>query len=129
MRYLHSLILVTVLFLAGAPAAWAHARLLRAAPASGAEVSPAPKQIELWFNELLEDGFNTVTVFPSAELEKSDKHSNLTKGKPVVDSRDRTHLVIPVGPLAPGEYTIEWRVLSRDGHSAPGRSTFRVRGH
>ena len=129
MPLLRFLSLVTVLVFAAAPTTWAHARLLRAVPAAGAEVSPAPKQIELWFNELLEDGFNTVTVFPSSELDKPDKHSNLTKGKPVVDSRDHTHLVVPLGPLAPGEYTIEWRVLSRDGHSAPGRSTFRVRGH
>jgi methionine-rich copper-binding protein CopC len=127
MRFLRFFSLVTVLIVAGAPTTWAHARLLRAAPASGAEVSAAPKQVELWFNELLEEGFNTVTVFPTAELDKSGKHSNLTKGKPVVDAKDHTHLVAPVGSLPPGEYIIEWRVLSRDGHSAPGRSTFRVR--
>jgi methionine-rich copper-binding protein CopC len=129
MRPLPSLIVVIALFFAGAPATWAHARLLRAAPASGAEVSSATKEIELWFNELLEEGFNTVTVFPSAELDKAEKHSNLTKGKPVVDPKDHTHLVVPLGTLPPGEYVIEWRVLSRDGHSAPGRSTFRVRAH
>jgi methionine-rich copper-binding protein CopC len=127
MRLLRFLSLVTAVLLAAAPTIWAHARLLRAAPATGAEVSAAPKQVELWFNELLEDGFNTVTIFPSAELDKAGKHSNLTKGKPAVDPKDHTHLVVPVGSLPPGEYVIEWRVLSRDGHSAPGRSTFRVR--
>jgi methionine-rich copper-binding protein CopC len=129
MRLLRFLSLITVLVFASASTVWAHARLLRAAPASGAELSAPPKQIELWFNELLEEGFNTITVFPSAELDKLDKHSNLTKGKPAVDPKDHTHLVVPVGPLAPGEYVIEWRVLSRDGHSAPGRFTFRVRNH
>jgi len=127
MRSLCFLSLIVTLALAGAPAAWAHAHLLRALPAMGAEVSPAPKQIELWFNELLEDGFNTATIFPAAELSTAGKHTNLAKGKPTVDARDRTHLTIPVEALAPGEYVVEWRVLSRDGHSAPGRSTFRVR--
>jgi methionine-rich copper-binding protein CopC len=127
MRIPRTAFLVLLLALAGAPAAWAHARLLRSEPAKGAEVSPAPKQIDLWFNELLEEGFNTVMVFPAAELSLGGKHSNLTKDKPGVDPKDHTHLTVKLPPLPPGEYVIEWRVLSRDGHSAPGRSTFRVR--
>jgi methionine-rich copper-binding protein CopC len=86
----------------------------------------APKQIDLWFNELLEDGFNTVIVFPSADLVAAKKN-NFAKGKPVVDPGDHTHLTIKLAPLPAGEYIIEWRVLSRDGHSAPGRSKFTVR--
>ena len=127
MRIFRIPFLVLILALACAPAAWAHARLVRAEPAKGAEVSPAPKQIDLWFNELLEDGFNTLTVFPASELSSTGKHTNLAKDKPVVDAKDHTHLTIILEPLPPGEYVIEWRVLSRDGHSAPGRSTFRVR--
>jgi methionine-rich copper-binding protein CopC len=115
-----------ILLLIGAPGAWAHARLVRAEPKSGAEVARAPGQVELWFNELLEDGFNTVAVFPSADL-TAEKKANFVKGKPVVDPRDHTHLIIQLAPLRPGEYIIEWRVLSRDGHSAPGRSKFIVR--
>ena len=126
MRSPRLVILILLLAFAGTSSAWAHARLLRAIPAKGAAVS-APEQIELWFNELLESGFNTVTVFPAAELASAEKHSNLTKNKPVVDAKDRTHLTVKVAPLPPGEYVIEWRVLSRDGHSAPGRSTFTVR--
>ncbi|MDR3404710.1 MAG: copper resistance protein CopC [Chthoniobacter sp.] len=117
---------ILLLTLAGAPGAWAHARLLRAEPKTGAELSAAPKQIDLWFNELLEDGFNTLTVIPAADL-VAEKKTNFAKDKPVVDPRDRTHLTIKLGTLPPGEYIVEWRVLSRDGHSAPGRSTFRVR--
>jgi methionine-rich copper-binding protein CopC len=118
--------LFLILTLTCTSSAWAHARLLRAEPKSGAELSPAPQQIELWFNELLEDNFNTVTVFPAAEI-AAPKKTNFAKGKPVVDPRDQTHLLIKLETLPPGEYIIEWRVLSRDGHSAPGRSTFRVR--
>jgi len=126
MRIPRTFFFLLFLLIAGVPATWAHARLLRAEPAKGASVSPAPKQIDLWFNELLEDGFNTVTVFPEAELSSVEKHSNFAKGKPSVDGKDRTHLTVKLDPLPPGEYVIEWRVLSRDGHSAPGRSTFHV---
>lgn len=109
------------------PCAHAHARLVRSIPARNGEVTRSPGQIELWFNELLEDGFNTVEVFTAADL-FSDKHSNLSHGKVMVDPEDHTHLVAKVEPLKPGDYVIQWRVLSRDGHSAPGRITFHVIG-
>jgi methionine-rich copper-binding protein CopC len=113
------------LLLALAPAAQAHARLLRSSPAKNAELAQAPGQIELWFNELLDEGFNSIAIFPAKELAAA-KRTNLAKEKPIVDARDRTHLTLKVEPLAPGDYVLEWRVLSRDGHSAPGRFTFRI---
>jgi len=125
MRTLRTVLLFLLLIIAAAPGAWAHARLVRSEPSKGATVT-APQQIDLWFNELLEDGFNTVAVFPEAELSSAAKHSNLATGKPTVDDKDRTHLTVKLSALTPGEYVVEWRVLSRDGHSAPGRSTFRV---
>jgi methionine-rich copper-binding protein CopC len=126
MRIPRVVFIILILILAASPGAWAHARLLRAEPKTGADLSSAPRQIDLWFNELLEDGFNTLTVIPAADL-VAEKKTNFAKDKPVVDPRDRTHLTIKLGSLPPGEYIVEWRVLSRDGHSAPGRSTFRVR--
>lgn len=119
--------LFVLLMLAAAPAAHAHARLVKSSPAKGAEIAVAPTQLDLWFNELLEDGFNTVEVFPAADLAAA-KRSNLAEGKVTVDPKDRTHLWVQLGKLAPGDYVVEWRVLSRDGHSAPGRITFSVKG-
>lgn len=124
MPHLRSLACATLLFLL-APAAFAHARVIRSNPAKGAELAQPPEQIELWFNELLDAGFNSIEVFVSAEI-GLPKHTNLAKGKPQLDGRDRTHLTLKLEPLAPGEYAVEWRVLSRDGHSAPGRLTFRI---
>ena len=112
---------------AGASPALAHARLVRAQPADKAVLSQAPQRLELWFNELLDQSFNQVEVFPAAELTAKTR-TNLTSGTPVLDPVDRTHLTVPLQTLAPGEYVVEWRVLSRDGHSAPGRFRFRVVG-
>jgi methionine-rich copper-binding protein CopC len=106
-------------------AAQAHARLVRSTPASKAEVSPASETVELWFNELLDDGFNSVEVFAAGATDAKQR-TNLAKGKAQLDPKDRTHLTVGTPRLTPGEYTVEWRVLSRDGHSAPGRFTFRV---
>ena len=120
--------ITTFLFcLALVPEAGAHARLVRSVPAKGAELSASPDRIEMWFNELLDDGFNTVLVFPAAEL-ASKLRTNLVREKPVVDPKDRTHLIVKLPALPADEYVVEWRVLSRDGHSAPGRFTFRVVG-
>lgn len=116
-----------VLLVALAPRAGAHAHLVKSTPAKDAELSTAPGEIDLWFNELLEDGFNTVEVFPASEL-ASAKHSSLTEGKVVLDAKDHTHLIVKLAALKPGEYVVDWRVLSRDSHSAPGRITFTVKG-
>ena len=119
-------LLCLLALLAGLPtAAHAHARLLRSTPASNARLAAAPERAELWFNELLDAEFNGIEIFAASEL-KSKQRTNLVKGRPTVDAKDRTHLTVELPPLAPGEYVIEWRVLSRDGHSAPGRFTFTV---
>jgi methionine-rich copper-binding protein CopC len=117
---------IALLFLIYPLPSFAHARLVRSSPASQAQVAVPPERIELWFSELLEEGFNSVEVVRAAEL--AAKHrTNLAQGTPAVDRGDRTHLVVPVQRLAPGSYAVEWRVLSRDGHSATGRVTFQIR--
>lgn len=110
-----------------APDALAHAQVVRSSPSKNAALSKAPERIDLWFNELLDEGFNSVEVFGAGEL-TSQRHTNLASGKAAVDPSDRTHLTIKVNPLRVGEYVVAWRVLSRDGHTAPGRLTFRVTG-
>lgn len=126
MRTRRTLFAFVLISLALAASTWAHARLQRSAPASGTTVSPTPSRVEFWFNELLEARFNGVIVFAASELGAKNRR-DFVKGKPRVDERDRTHLTADLEPLPPGEYIVEWRVLSRDGHTAPGRFTFRVR--
>jgi methionine-rich copper-binding protein CopC len=118
-------LVVVSLALARPLAAVAHARLVRSSPASQAEVAAPPERVELWFSELLEDGFSSAEVVPAAEI--AGQRASLTRGAPTIDRGDRTHLVVPVQRLGPGHYAVEWRVLSRDGHSTTGRFTFRVR--
>lgn len=105
--------------------ALAHARLVRSVPERDAGLAQSPAQAELWFNELLDDGFNSIAIFSANDLTAA-KRKNFATTKPALDPKDRTHLVLKLPPLAPGEYVLEWRVLSRDGHSAPGRLRFRV---
>jgi methionine-rich copper-binding protein CopC len=118
-------ILVVVLCFATS-SAQAHARLTKSLPDSGVTLAASPARIDLWYNELLDGGdFNSITVFPSAQGTVAT-HTDLTAGKPTVDAKEPTHLSITLQPLPPGEYTVEWRVLSLDGHTAPGRFKFKV---
>lgn len=99
--------------------------MMHSSPAAGAVTSSPPAKIDLWFNELLDGKFNSIEVFPAAQLTANSRPS-LTIGEPQVDPHDRTHLVVQVKPLATGSYYVQWRVLSLDGHSAPGRFEFTV---
>lgn len=114
-----------LLVLATSATAHAHARLERSVPRADATVV-APKTIELWFNELLDDEFNDVTVYRAKPDGSPADATNLATGKPQVDASDRTHLSTSVGTLTTGPYVVQYKVLSRDGHSARGRVLFRV---
>lgn len=125
-RRMAALLCTAALFLFfGNNSVLAHARLIKSNPADKAELKQSPDKIELWFNELLDDGFNSIEVFSAAELQ-SKARTNFSKRKPWVDPDDRTHLIIALETLKPGDYVVDYRVLSRDGHAAPGRVTFKL---
>ena len=90
-----------LLLLIGSQSAFAHARLIKSAPANTERLEASPAKIDLWFNELLDDGFNFIEVFPLDEL-NLPKRTNFTVGEALVDTKDRTHLSIAVKPLKPG---------------------------
>jgi methionine-rich copper-binding protein CopC len=106
--------LTAVLLVAGA--VQAHARLLRASPAAGAELSAAPAEIRLFFNEPLRAG-NEITLYgrdfsPTIALAAA------------IDPADSRQLFAPAPPLAPGDYTVQWTAVSQDGHPITGSYTF-----
>jgi methionine-rich copper-binding protein CopC len=119
------LVIFSVVMLAPAPVG-AHAQLLRVRPADGAELTAGPAEIDLWFNELLDVGFDSILVFPAAQMGAPHPEDH-TSGPTHVDRADQTHLECPVGSIVPGDWVVQWRVFSRDGHVARGRTTFRVR--
>lgn len=119
-------ILILILLALAIPRpALAHARLVKSSPPDKAGLAVAPEKIDLWFNELLDSGFHTIEIFAAAEI-KSRQRTNLVQGEAVVDAKDKTHLSVALKALPPGDYVIEYRVLSRDSHSAPGRIRFSV---
>jgi methionine-rich copper-binding protein CopC len=109
-------------------AARAQGGLVRAQPAPGATVR-APAQINLWFNEALKEGFSSVAIIPTEELNLNPgEQFNLALGPPAVDPQNLSHLRVEIAPLPAGDYVVEWRVLSLAGHNTSGRVGFRVVG-
>lgn len=102
-----------------ATAAEAHAFLDRALPAVGSTVHQAPAKVTLWFTQDLEPAFSAVEV-----LDAGDKR--VDKGDPHIDPDDPSALEVSLPPLPPGDYRINWRVLSVDTHVTEGNFTFTV---
>jgi len=100
-------------------AAHAHAFLDHADPKVGSVVAAAPSELRLWFSQDLEPAFSTAEVLDATG-------QRVETGKVAVDAKERTLLRVPLGQLAPGTYTVNWRVVSVDTHPTEGRFTFRV---
>ena len=100
-------------------AALAHAHLDHATPAVGSTVAQSPKEVSLWFTEVLEAKFSTIEV--------RDAQGRPVQAGPATLARDNTaQLRVPLKPLTPGTYKVIWRVLSVDTHRTQGDFTFRV---
>ena len=113
--------LALALWLVPVPAS-AHAYLVKAVPAQRAVVFSPPERVDLWFNERLEAAFCTLQVLDAANkpVDKTDMQ---------VAKDDPKHLSVGLNPLAPGVYTVKFRVLSVDGHVVTNQFSFTVRGN
>jgi len=122
-----SLWVFVLLLVAAAPGtAEAHARLKKSSPAADEVLARPPEVIDLWFSELLDGNFDYVEVYPAADVNLKTRR-NLAKEGAKRDEKDHTRLTLALKPLPPGEYAVEWRVLSLDGHTATGRFKFKIR--
>ena len=121
-RRRHRTFATVLCLLALAPAAgWAHAYLVKSVPAARAVVSRAPARAQLWFNERLEPAYSRVSVVTGQE-------SRVDLGDVQVDPNDPKKLSVGLPPLAPGVYTVRFRVLSIDAHIVESQFTFTLRG-
>jgi methionine-rich copper-binding protein CopC len=94
--------------------AHAHAHLSASVPAEGSTVE-APERIRLTFSEAAR--VTALTIQRQGGLEQ--KLSPL----PATSARE---VSLPAPSLAPGQYTLSWRVLSQDGHVMSGTVHFSV---
>jgi copper resistance protein C len=100
--------------------AWAHAFLDHSDPKVGSTVSTPPKEVRIWFTQEIEPAFSTIEVRDSSgkQVDKQDCRQ---------DSQDKKLLIVSVGRLADGEYSVSWSVVSTDTHHTQGDFKFTVK--
>ncbi len=113
-------IAVLLLSFAVAPDANAHAQLVKSEPAQRAVVTDAPPRVVLWFNEEIEGDYASLSVVDGTGKPVTDT-------KPAVAADDPTSLPLTLPTLAPGKYTVKYRVLSVDGHVIEASYDFTVK--
>ena len=103
-------LLIAALLLAFGSGAWAHAALTKSVPGNREVLAHSPEAIHLKFNEKVEAKFSKVSL-------EDAQTKPMALGTPAVAADDPYALQTPVTePLAPGRYTVRYRVLSQDGH-------------
>ncbi|MGE0053714.1 MAG: copper homeostasis periplasmic binding protein CopC [Hyphomicrobium sp.] len=102
-------------------AALAHAHLKASDPEKNAKIKAAPSHISLTFSEPIELNFSAVTI--TAPDKAEIKTGALSHGK-----ESDNHVVdAPVTiPDTAGTYSVNWRVLSKDGHKMKGSYQFSI---
>src|SRR2546423_3279520 len=109
---------VLALLLCPVPA-WAHARLKRSEPSSGAQVG-SPQIIRLWFSERPEVALTGVTL-------TNGSGRVFALGLPQPSAGDPLEVLFAVPTsLAADKYTVAWRTVASDGHPSRGSFTFVV---
>jgi len=118
-------IVVTILGVAEAPAASAHAFLLRSTPADGSTLAHAPSSLTLTFDEdvLLQAGSVTLRSADGSVVLRTGPRS----GSSAITGKAGPELVVGLPALAKGSYSATWSVRSADDlHQTTGTVSFAV---
>lgn len=116
-------VVLTVAFALGAPvtSAFAHSMLVKAEPPRRAVLTKSPSHVRLWFNEKIEGDYASLVVLDA-------KTQPITDVKPTLAPDDQKSIILPLPELAPGKYSVKFRVLSVDGHVVESSFDFTVKG-
>ena len=117
--YARGLFLALVAWVLGVGLALAHSGLERAEPPVESTLKRPPKELKLYFSERLEPAYSRVRVEDGQGARVDRDDSRVDRSNPLL-------LRVTLPPLAPGTYTVIWRVLSVASHITEGRFTFRV---
>ena len=77
--------------------------------------------MQLWFNEEIESAYASLVVLDTGK-------NPVTEVKPQLAPNDQKSIVLPLPELAPGKYSVKFRVLSVDGHVVESSFDFTVKG-
>jgi len=114
-------VLVCVLAVLTSPNSWAHGEIISTSPERLNNINQIPSQVWIVFDGNLQmfggQAINTIDVVDSTGL-------TVSTGDPVIDGgKIRTKLS---GKITPGIFTVNYRIVSEDGHPVQGSYTFNV---
>ena len=112
-------LLLAALVASVAPIVAAHAKLERTVPAAGGAVRQSPPRVTLWFSQRLEPAFSRLRVL-------NPQGKQVDNGDAQIDPTDAKQIGVSLPKLAPGSYSVRWRVLSMDTHVSEGSFAFNV---
>ena len=111
MRNLKVLLLAVGLIFSVSPAATAHAELVKSFPVANAKLTKSPKYVQLEFVDLIvtlkSKNANSIFILNSKAQKIKTSKIEIKKGVARVDL---------IGTLKPGKYTVNYRIVSADGH-------------
>jgi len=115
------LVAALALFLVASPlSAYAHAELVETVPAQEEAIAVAPEELRLTFSEGVELAFTKVTIAGEDETEIATGDLSLTP-------EDNKTVIVPIeGELTSGTYTVDWSVVSADGHKIEGSYSMEI---
>lgn len=117
MRRVWFLVLFALCLGTGTPAS-AHSFIEKAQPVPGSVVAKAPQRVTIRFREPAVPRFSRVSVLDSRGHQVSE---------PARFSSDHRQAIVVLRRLAPGKYTVKWRILSElDGHTTASTYTFTI---
>lgn len=115
--------ILIIVFIVAAPvtSALAHSMLVKAEPPRRAVLTKSPTHVRLWFNEKIEGDYASLVVLDAQK-------QPITDVKPTLALDDQKSIVLPLPELAPGKYSVKFRVLSVDGHVVESTFDFTIKG-
>lgn len=116
--FVTSLVMLSLLFQVNS--VMAHATLVKSDPPRRASLSSPPKQIQLWFNEKIEGSYASVSVLDSNK-------NSITENSPEVVTDDPKSVILNLPQIESGRYTVQYRVMSVDGHVIESSFDFNVK--
>jgi methionine-rich copper-binding protein CopC len=102
------------------PSSFSHSLLVRSQPGQRSTVTRPPERVQMWFSERLEPAYATASVWNQAGTQVDGNDAS-------VDQNDATLLSVSTPDLAPGRYTVRFRVLSVDSHVVESSYSFTVK--
>ncbi|ULT59274.1 copper resistance protein CopC [Neobacillus drentensis] len=121
LKYSSLIITVLYLFLFFYPSfASAHAYILKSTPYENEIIQEAPKKVSIEFDEKIQTSFHSIEVFDSSGKRVDQKNGGVNAENPSIIecNLDKN--------LPNGTYSIQWRVVSSDGHPVQGVIPFQI---